>query len=906
MRVRRPDASPAAPAVLWALALSLLTACGGGGGGGPPPEDPPAGPAVLGRFSVVLSGAAETTVVDPAARAVGLLELSDDGTCAFSVTGAGPWVSSVTGLHVHGGAAGSDGSVVVDLLADGAAFDASTATASDSFAISPALAAAIAAAPQSFYVNVHTTAAPQGLARGQLAPFAPLEWHALLDASEETPPNLTGSRGAASLRVTADGRLAWVLATAAPNVTTLTGAHVHGGGPGVAGGVLFDLDLDAGFRDGSASVATGSALLPMSAITRVTFDPAAFYVNLHTPAYPNGVARGQLATGKHELWATLRGDREVTPVVPAARGAVGLELTTFTSGHASLAVPVAQGIGSLTDARIRSGTAGTDGASVIDLRAGADFASSHSTGSGEGTIGYDQVLYTRLLADPAAFYADLRSPVAPAGLARGQLTRAPQSLVAQLTGGNEVPPVTPSNGGKLRVILTGLHACSWSLKLTQPLTSTVNGAHVHDGAAGLTGPVLIDLLGDDAGLSGDTLTGSALFTGRNFVRLLADAAAFYGNAHTPAFLTGAARGQMFHLTEDSAPAGLVYTSPVTCVTGQAIADNVPDSVGGAVATYSVSPALPAGLSLNATTGVISGTPTAITPQAVYTVTASNATGTSSFGVTITVNEGPPLSLAYATPVVYVVGTAIASNTPTSTGGAITSYSVSPALPGSLSLNTTTGVISGTPSASAAAADYTVTGSNGAGSVQAVVNIKVDASLQAPSGLSYSTPVTYTTGTAITANVPSVSGGAVTTWSVSPALPSGLTLNATTGTISGVPTTVTSAATYTVTAANATGSTQAAVSITITLGAPTNLVYDNNPALGYVLGGTFPTMTPSSQGGAVASYSVSPALPAGISLNTSTGVISGSPTATSSQTTYTVTATNATGSTTGNVTITVLQ
>ncbi|MBR8317347.1 kelch-like protein, partial [Burkholderia dolosa] len=45
---------------------------------------------------------------------------------------------------------------------------------------------------------------------------------------------------------------------------------------------------------------------------------------------------------------------------------------------------------------------------------------------------------------------------------------------------------------------------------------------------------------------------------------------------------------------------------------------------------------------------------------------------------------------------------------------------------------------------------------------------------APAGLSYSDPaVVYAVGSAIPSNVPSSSGGAITQYSVSPALPAGL-------------------------------------------------------------------------------------------------------------------------------------
>ena len=65
----------------------------------------------------------------------------------------------------------------------------------------------------------------------------------------------------------------------------------------------------------------------------------------------------------------------------------------------------------------------------------------------------------------------------------------------------------------------------------------------------------------------------------------------------------------------------------------------------------------------------------------------------------------------------------------------------------------------------------------------------------------------------TAN-PSVSGGAVTLWTVSPSLPDGLTLDASTGAISGTPTTITASATYTITASNAGGSDSTSVTIVV--------------------------------------------------------------------------------------------
>ena len=63
-------------------------------------------------------------------------------------------------------------------------------------------------------------------------------------------------------------------------------------------------------------------------------------------------------------------------------------------------------------------------------------------------------------------------------------------------------------------------------------------------------------------------------------------------------------------------------------------------------------------------------------------------------------------------------------------------------------------------------------------------------------------------------------------------------------------------------------------------------------------------TVSSTGGAIASYSISPSAPAGTSFNTSTGLLSGTPTTVRSATVYTITATNATSSASQTFTLTV--
>ncbi|MGO9128013.1 MAG: Ig domain-containing protein, partial [Terriglobales bacterium] len=92
---------------------------------------------------------------------------------------------------------------------------------------------------------------------------------------------------------------------------------------------------------------------------------------------------------------------------------------------------------------------------------------------------------------------------------------------------------------------------------------------------------------------------------------------------------------------------------------------------------------------------------------------------------------PPSALSYATSTaVYTVGMAITPDNPTSTGGAVSSYSVSPDLPAGLSLSTSTGAISGTPTVVTATAGYTVTAANSLGSAAAILTITVNGAFPA--------------------------------------------------------------------------------------------------------------------------------------------------------------------------------
>lgn len=149
--------------------------------------------------------------------------------------------------------------------------------------------------------------------------------------------------------------------------------------------------------------------------------------------------------------------------------------------------------------------------------------------------------------------------------------------------------------------------------------------------------------------------------------------------------------------------------PATYLRNSSIPENAPVLVNGTASSYSITPSLPAGLVLNAGTGVISGTPTAVTPSAVYSVTATFSGGvTSTFNLTLAVRDPgfTGYTLLFGS---YPVGAAIAANSPAFFGPAPDTFTVNPALPEGLFLDPFTGVISGTPGVLTPTTSYIVTG-----------------------------------------------------------------------------------------------------------------------------------------------------------------------------------------------------
>jgi hypothetical protein len=356
--------------------------------------------------------------------------------------------------------------------------------------------------------------------------------------------------------------------------------------------------------------------------------------------------------------------------------------------------------------------------------------------------------------------------------------------------------------------------------------------------------------------------------------------------------------QYFYLfIRDRIPSGLALTfNDQTVSIGTPITNMVASYSDATNASFSVTPSLPTGVTVNKATGEISGTPTQEIPDTTFTLYATNNEGTVTTTFDLEVLFGPA-SLAYPA-ITQSRYNPIVPIDPVITGGTPTAYTED--APGclaalGLTLNGINGKISGTVTAAPAVYTCDITASKGVLTAGATVTININFRLF---GISYTTPQVVEIGDTILIE-PSISGTTTNIqYSVLPALPAGLALDLNSGNITGTPTTVTADTAYTITATDTSDLSVAGSTIL-------NLeVIDKAPGpLGYEDRYTFYTSlniinalpNPDPSGGTPTSYAISPTLPLGMTFNTTTGEIAGTPSVPSDITIYSITATNATGS-----------
>lgn len=371
---------------LAAAAAFLLAACGGGGY-----DEPAPAPAPAETLAAVLTADQETGSVASGAFGSATLTL-DRSTRTLSAMVTTDGVTA-TAAHIHAGAAGSNGAVVLPLTvsANGAALASTVLTQGQLDSLDAG----------ELYLNVHSAAHAGGEIRGQIGREV---YSAKLTGLQETNPVTTAATGSGRLVLNPVTRA--LSGEVELQGVTATAAHIHAGAFGSNGAVVIALEDHGGH--GHYTVPANTVLTPAQVDA---LRAGELYFNVHSAAHAGGEIRGQI--GRRVFLATASGASEVPSNGSAASG------TAFVTYD-----PATRGIkGSLTlsgmtasAAHIHMAAAGVNGPIAVYLVETA-------AGSGVWAVPAN----TRLTAEQAAallnggLYFNAHSAAFASGEVRGQL-----------------------------------------------------------------------------------------------------------------------------------------------------------------------------------------------------------------------------------------------------------------------------------------------------------------------------------------------------------------------------------------------------------------------------------------------------------------------------------------------------
>ena len=339
-------------------------------------------------------------------------------------------------------------------------------------------------------------------------------------------------------------------------------------------------------------------------------------------------------------------------------------------------------------------------------------------------------------------------------------------------------------------------------------------------------------------------------------------------------------------TYNAGPA-LLFPAPPGGEVGVTYSDQLTVTAGTSPFTWSVSSgSLPPGVTLGASTGLLAGTPTTAGTYAFTVKVTDSSLLTSTEAATVTIIPAP--SMTFAAPPGGWTNTVYGYTLTASGGTSPLTWSVtSGSPPAGISLSPD-GNLSGTPTATGTSSfTVKVTDANGQSATQATsitVAAGVSTTFAAPPAAAVNSPYSDT--------LTATGGTTPYTWSVNAGtLPAGITLSSA-GVLSGTPTT-TGSYPFTVNVIDANKGV-ATASITLVVTAALALTFSAPPS--GTVGVAYTDTFTAANGTTPYTFSISAGtLPAGLTLNASTGVVSGTPT-TAGTSSFTVKVTDAKNST----------
>lgn len=259
-----------------------------------------------------------------------------------------------------------------------------------------------------------------------------------------------------------------------------------------------------------------------------------------------------------ELRAIINAAQEV-PATPSPATGTGVMLYHVPSNTFDLFVTLERYSNPMTDSHVQEAPAGANGPALIHFGAESVFRRSGST----VTAAFLDQTYPgdRLKLLQGGAYLNFHSGPFPRGEVRGQLIAVPKRLVAHFTVAQEqaaFPATTiTSSASGAAVMLYDPAANRVSLRLSLfNFGNTLTNSHYHEGAPGVSGPVVVGLgAGTVAGYvnHGNGYWSGSFdlpYTGGDPLRLLTGEA--YLNFHSNVYASGETRGQV--VASDAAPA----------------------------------------------------------------------------------------------------------------------------------------------------------------------------------------------------------------------------------------------------------------------------------------------------------------------------------------------------------------
>lgn len=245
--------------------------------------------------------------------------------------------------------------------------------------------------------------------------------------------------------------------------------------------------------------------------------------------------------GAQTLGAVLTGAAEAPG--PGDEDGFGHSTVVFSEDRTMVTITASVGgIATPTAAHIHIGPAGEPGGVVVGFAGGALGAFMNGVAV---TVPVDPVLAGQILANPAGYYVNVHNADFPGGAIRGQLSSAGGTLFGgDLLGGDrEIPPGDPDGGGAFLITLDDTRtSLSYDVLVTD--IGSITNSHIHTGAEGVAGGVLVGLVTESATFVDGRLRGTITIPAETGDAIAANPAGFYVNVHTTDFPGGAVRGQL--------------------------------------------------------------------------------------------------------------------------------------------------------------------------------------------------------------------------------------------------------------------------------------------------------------------------------------------------------------------------